>query len=87
MANPYGPEYEKKRKKERELERQVLLHLRSLNEPVKWETLYVHFDPDRTGSIGPVLHKLKDGRYIAADEKNNVTITKLGLQRLEAGMF
>jgi hypothetical protein len=87
MANPYEPEHEKKRKKERELEREVLLHLRSLNEPVNWETLYVHFDLDRTGSIGPVLHALRDGRYIAADEKNNVSITKLGLKRLEAAMF
>jgi len=87
MATPYEPEYEKKRKKERKLEREVLLYLRSLNAPVKWETLCAHFDVDRTGIIGPVLHTLKDGRYIAADEKNDVTITKLGLKRLEAAMF
>jgi hypothetical protein len=87
MANLHKPEHEKKRKKERELEREVLLHLRSLNASVNWETLYVHFDRDRTGSIGPVLQVLKDGRYIAADEKNNVAITKLGLKRLEAAMF
>jgi hypothetical protein len=51
------------------------------------ETLYVHFDRDRTGSIGPVLQVLKDGRYIATGEKNNLAITKLGLKRLEAAMF
>jgi hypothetical protein len=87
MANLYGPEHEKKRRKERDLEREVLLHLRSLNASVNWETLYVHFHRDRTGSIGAVLQALKNGRYIAADEKNNVTITKLGLKRLEAAMF
>jgi hypothetical protein len=87
MAKPYGPEYEKQRKKERELEREVLLHLRAVNKPVNWETLYGEFDLHRTGNVGPVLHALKDGRYIAVDEKNNVTITKLGLKRLEAGMF
>jgi hypothetical protein len=48
--------------------------------------LYVHFYIDRTGSLGPVLQVLKDGRYIAADEKNNVA-TKLGLKRLEGAMF
>jgi hypothetical protein len=83
MATPYGPEHEKKRKKERE----VLLYLRSLNAAVNWEKLYAQFDLDRTGSIGPVLHALKDGRYIATDDKNNVTITQLGLKRLEAAMF
>ena len=87
MANLHGAEHEKKRMKERELERQVLLHLRHLNAPVNWQMLSAQFDLDRTGSIGPVLHALKDGRYIAADEKNNITITKLGLKRLEAAMF
>ena len=77
----------KRREGRSELEREVLLHLRNLNASVNWETLYVHFDRDRTGSIGPVLQVLKDGRYIATDVKNNVMITKLGLKRLEAAMF
>ena len=54
MAVQYGPEHEKKWKKERQLEREVLLRLRSLKAPVNWETLYVHFDLDRSGSIGAV---------------------------------
>jgi hypothetical protein len=78
MANLYGPEHEKKRRKALELEREVLLHLRSLKAPVNWQTLHIHFDLDRTGSIGPVLQALKDGRYVAVDEENNVTITELG---------
>jgi hypothetical protein len=87
MANPYGPEPEKKRRKARELEREVLLHLRTLKAPINWQTLYIRFDLDRTGSIDAVLQALKDGRYVAVDEENNVTITKLGLKRLEAAMF
>jgi hypothetical protein len=44
MATQYGPEHEKKRKKEREL----------VNAPVNWQTLSAQFDLDRTGSIDPV---------------------------------
>ena len=87
MPSYYGPVYEKKRQKERELERELLLHLRAVNGPVNWKALCVQFDLHRTGDIAPLLHALKEGRYIAVDEKNNITITKLGLKRLEAGMF
>lgn len=87
MQTQSGPAYEKKRKKERELEREVLLHLRAVDDPVHWETLQTHFDIHPGADIGAVLHALKDGRYIAVDGKNNVTITDLGLKRLAAGMF
>jgi hypothetical protein len=87
MAKPYGPAYEKKRKKQRGLERDVLLYLRSHREAVNWDVVYAHFDPSRTGDIGPVLHLLKEGHYVAVDVKNCVTITKLGLKRLESAMF
>jgi hypothetical protein len=78
MATPYGPQHERKRKKERELEREVLLYLRGLNAAVNWEKLYAQFDLDRTGSIGPVLHALKDGRYIATDDKNKLRSASWG---------
>jgi len=87
MTNRYGPAYEKKRKKERELEREVLLHLRAVDDPILWETLQAYFDIHRSADVGSVLHALKDGRYIAVDGKNNVKITDLGLKRLAAGMF
>jgi hypothetical protein len=86
MAKPYGPEYEN-RKEERKLEREVLLLLRAMNKPVQSKTLHLQFDSHQPADIGHVLNTLKEGRYIAVDEKNNVTITKLGLKRLEAGMF
>ena len=87
MANPHGPEYEKRRKEERKLEREVLLLLRAINRPVESKTLYLQFDSHQPTNIDHVLEGLKEGRYIAVDEKKNITITKLGLKRLEAGMF
>ena len=87
MTKPYDAASEKKRKKQRELEREVLLYLRDRNKAVKWDMLYVHFDPNRSEDIGPVLQELKEGRYISVDQKKNVTITDLGLKRLEAAMF
>ena len=89
MAKQHGPEYEKQRKEERKLEREVLLLLRAMNKPVESTTLRLQFDSEshQPADIGRVLNTLKEGRYIAVDEKNNVTITKLGLKRLEAGMF
>jgi hypothetical protein len=89
MAKHYGPDYEKKRKKQkqRELEREVLYYVKGLNESINWDVLYVHFDQNRTGDIGPVLHDLKEGYYIVVDPQKNVTITDIGLMRLEAGMF
>jgi hypothetical protein len=87
MTKHYGPEFEKKISRQRELERQVLLYLRSQDGPVNWEPLSVHFDPHKTGDIGPVFHLLKEGQYITVDEQNFVAITKLGLKRLESAMF
>jgi hypothetical protein len=87
MAIPSGLEYEKKRKLQRELEREVLLYLRGLDEPIHTETLQVHFKIHRSEGIGPVLHDLKAGHYIGLDVTNNVTITEIGLSRLRAAMF
>ena len=87
MAKRNGPESEKKTARQRELEREVLVYLRSQDGPVNWEALSVHFDSHKTGDIGLVLHFLKDGLYITVDGKNYVAITKLGLKRLESAMF
>jgi hypothetical protein len=87
MPKRNGPESEKKTARQRELEREVLLFLRSQDGPVNWEGLSVHFDPHQTGDLGHVLHFLKDGQYITIDAKNFVAITKLGLKRLESAMF
>lgn len=87
MATPSGLKYEKKRNLQRKLEREVLSYLRNLDVPVQSETLQAHFNSHRSEDMGPVLHALKAGYYIALDVTNNVTITEIGLRRLRAAMF
>jgi hypothetical protein len=82
-----GPAYEKKRKEERELAREILQYLRSRNEPISWDVMYAYFNLHGTGIIGPILHELLEGRYIAVDKQKKVSLTNLGLKRLEAAMF
>ena len=61
MRKRNDPESEKKTARQRELEREVLVYLRSQDGPVNGEGLSLHFDPHKTGDIGPVLHLPKDG--------------------------
>ena len=87
VPTPDGPAYEKERRKQRELAREVLQYLKGCKEPVNWDGMYAHFNVHRTGSIGPVLSELLEGRYIAVDKQKKVSITSLGLKRVEAAMF
>jgi hypothetical protein len=84
MTKHYGPAYEKKIRKQRDFERQVLQHLKDhRDKPHHFDGLYVLFDLHRTGEIGPVLHELRESKYIDVDKGQNVTLTELGLRRLE----
>ena len=56
---PSGPAYEKKKAKQRDLERQVLQHLKKYPRPHNWDSLFVLFDVRRTAAIEPVLQDLK----------------------------
>ena len=89
MLRQYGPASQKKKNEEhRSLEREVLHALRIRKRPLKWDALCAHFDHRATAYyITSVLKELKDGHLIAVDGKQNVTITKVGLMRLAAGMF
>jgi hypothetical protein len=87
MPKHSGTEFQKKMKQQRELERQVLLYVRSRGQSVHWDALYAKLDPQRTGDLGSILHLLKAGHYITIDGMNQVAITKLGLKRLESAMF
>jgi DNA-binding PadR family transcriptional regulator len=70
------------------LERKVLEYL-ALYSPKKWDTLYIHFAIDRQTTIQPVLHALKDARYVEVSEDADqlVGITASGLKRLEKQDF
>ena len=68
--------------------RRELLHavLRYLTErgPTYWATLYLHFDPDGTGEIGPALRDLAISKHIVVDS-TIVKITMLGTEQLKSG--
>lgn len=83
MAKPYGPAYEKRKTKQRPLERRVLEHLKQ-HGPADWNMLFAFFDVSRSAAIAPVLRDLKDGGYIAIDSHSQTSITELGLMKLKA---
>lgn len=78
----HSHKYEKEYQRKRGLEREVLEHLKRYSSK-KWDTLYVHFAKERGTDIQPVLHALKDARYIEVIEDQIVRITASGLKRLE----
>jgi DNA-binding PadR family transcriptional regulator len=61
---------------------EVLEHLQRYSAK-KWDTLYNHFAIARGTDIQPVLHALKDARYIEVIEDQIVRITASGIRRLE----
>lgn len=79
---PYGLKYEKEQKKQRDLERRVLEHLKKHGSSL-YDGLYVLFDLERTAAIAPVLQDLRGDGYIEVTKDEMVTITASGLRRLE----
>jgi hypothetical protein len=80
----HSHKYEREYQRKRGLQREVLEHLKRYS-PKKWDTLYSYFAKERGANIQPVLHALKDARYIkvSEDEDQIVRITASGLKRLE----
>jgi hypothetical protein len=66
----------------RELQHEVLLYLRD-NGEINWATLYLHFNADALGEIGPVLGDLARSKHIKVEGDGQTTITALGLEHLE----
>ena len=52
--------------------------------PTNWVILYLHFDPDGTGEVGPALHQLAACMHIAI-EGTITTITASGREQLKSG--
>jgi len=84
----FGSKQEKEYQRKTDLQREVLEHLK-LYSPKKWDILYTHFAIDRQTNIHPVLHALKDARYVDVSEDTDqiVRITASGLNRLETHDF
>jgi hypothetical protein len=80
----HGHDYEWEYQRKRDLQREVLEHIKQCS-PKKWDTLHTHFAIYRGSDIQPVLHDLKDARYINVSEDKDqiVRITPSGLKRLE----
>ena len=80
----YGSKHEQEYQRKRGLQREVLEHL-TLYGPKKWDSLFIHFAIDRCANIQPVLHALKDARYVEVGKNKDkiVQITASGLKRLE----
>jgi len=78
----HGYKYEREYQRKRALEREVLEHLKRYSSK-KWDSLYVHFAKERGADIQPVLHALRDARFIEVIEDQIVRITASGLRRLE----
>ena len=83
----FGRKQENKYRRKVALEREILEYLTLYT--AKWDTLYTHFAIDRRTDIQPVLHALKDARYVevSKDTDQIVRITASGLKRLEKQDF
>jgi len=69
--------------KKRDLERKVLAHVKK-NGTCLYDVLSVHFDPNHTAEVQPVLRGLKEYGYIEVTKDKKVIITTFGLQQLES---
>ena len=87
MRKPHPSLHATKLKKRRHLELGVLRYLKRTMQPVIWDELYVHYEKLRPCDVGPVLKKLKEGQYISVDKEKKVTITQMGLKRLQGNQF
>jgi hypothetical protein len=67
-----------------DLQSKVLHYLKD-HGPTMWNALYVSFDQERTGTIGPVLQDLKEWKYIEVGLTDRVKITMRGLEYLKGG--
>jgi hypothetical protein len=70
--------------RKRGLEQMVLLHLRN-HDPMTWTALYIRFDQDGSGKIGPTLGLLARWKHIILKQDEQTTITEAGLERLAYG--
>jgi hypothetical protein len=80
MSN--GSNHAKSQKKKRDLERDVLTHLKEYGASL-YDTLFVRFDLAHTGEIQPVLHALNEYGYIEVNNDKMVRITTFGLEDLK----
>jgi Mn-dependent DtxR family transcriptional regulator len=74
------PKHAKAQKKKRDLERDVLTHLKKCG-PVSYDALAIRFD--LAGDSQPILRGLREYGYIDVNKNKIVTLTTFGLQDLQ----
>jgi hypothetical protein len=74
------PKHAKVQKKKRDLERDVLTHLKACG-PLSYDALAIRFE--LADDIQPVLRGLDEYGYIDVNQERLVTITTFGLEDLE----
>jgi len=64
------------------LQQEALRHLQE-HGPLHWNALYIRFDTQSRGDIGPALEDLEGRKFIEREESNLVRITPAGKARLQ----
>lgn len=64
-----------------ELQRKALRYLKDFG-PLNWNALYVRFNADNTGHIGPALKTLEEQNYIEVSSDETAKITAVGMAQL-----
>ena len=77
-----GPSDEREWATRRALLQAVLVYL-AHNGPTTWVALYLHFDPDGTGEIGPALGYLAVNKHIVFEGMTAMT-TASGTEQLRS---
>jgi hypothetical protein len=77
-----GPSDEREWATRRALLQAILVYL-AHHGPTSWVTLYLHFDTDGTGEIGPALGYLAVNKHIVF-EGTTATITASGTEQLRS---
>ena len=80
MAKHYGPKYEKKHRKMKLLERDVLRYLKDHSGCADYNVVYVYFDPNRTGDIGPAIQDLLQWNLAKRTTDGKLELTDYGSQ-------
>ncbi|MGH7183362.1 MAG: hypothetical protein ACREJN_15480 [Nitrospiraceae bacterium] len=67
------------------LQHEALRYLQAYG-PLDRSALYVRFNADATGDIGPALQTLEEQHYIEVGSDNTTSITAGGLAQLQRGI-
>jgi hypothetical protein len=83
MPKHYGPKYEKQRKKQKDLQKQILEVLRKNNGRYNYDGLYVLFDLHHTGEAGPAIQDLLTWNIVKLVGAKDLELTEHGRKMLD----